>query len=141
MRISVRGMAQRWEHGTLTQRSWVVQEAVDVYLVSEDCPQSQDCDLTPAQLVGDQPPPPSSSDPGLGNRASRRPRAMSEALQTPASAGRVNGRTDLQAVFLVGVVMHKMVTMVMEVVVRMEVVVVGDGGDNDGDDGGDGDSW
>ena len=66
---------------------------------------------------------------------------MNEALQTPASAGRVNGRTDLQAVFLVGVVMHKMVTMVMEVVVRMEVVVVGDGGGNDGDDGGDGDSW
>lgn len=45
-------------------------------------------------------------------------------------------------VLLVGEAMHKMVIMVMEVVVRMEVVVAGDGGGNDGDDNGDdGDSW
>lgn len=82
MRISGLRMTQRWEHDTLTQRSWGVQAAVDDYLVSEDC------DLTGAQRVGDPEllNPSSSPDPALGNRASQKPQATSEALQTPAGA-------------------------------------------------------
>lgn len=34
---------------TLPQRSWGVQATVDVYLISEGCPESQDGDLTPAK--------------------------------------------------------------------------------------------
>lgn len=36
-------MALRWERGTLRSPG-----SFDVYLVSEDCTESQDCDLTPA---------------------------------------------------------------------------------------------
>lgn len=64
----------------------------------------------------------------LLNKTPPRPWATWEALKTPAGARSENVRMDLLAAFPVWVVMLKMA--VRDVIVKMKVVVAGDGGSN-----------